>query len=94
VHVFSQIDHGYTDVAALKFPEGVGLDALSEGMMYIAASDNDDIEKSLVLYDALYAICRAKLIEAEQPELAKLPVPQRWDAMKQALRRDVRRASA
>lgn len=94
VHVFSQIDHGYTDVAALKFPEGVGLDALSEGMMYIAASDNDDIEKSLVLYDALYAICRAKLIEAEQPELAKLPVPQRWDAMKQALQRDTHRRSS
>jgi len=88
VHVFSQIDHGRTDVAALKFPEGIGLDALSQGMMYIADSDIDDIEKSMTLYDALYAFCRAKLLEAEKPELLKHPFPQRWDAIKRELHRN------
>lgn len=86
-HVFSQLDHGRTDVAALKSPEGIGLDAVSQGMMYIADSDRDDIEKSMIIYDALYAFCRAKLLEAAKPELTKLPFPQRWDAMKRALQR-------
>jgi hypothetical protein len=36
VHVFSQLDHGYTDVAALRYPEGIGLDAISQGMMFAA----------------------------------------------------------
>lgn len=87
VHVFSQLDHGYTDVAALKYPEGIGLDALSQGMMYIADSDSDDIEKSMIIYDALYAFCRAKLLETEKPELLKHPFPQRWDAIKSELHR-------
>jgi len=86
VHVFSQIDHGHTDVAALKFPEGIGLDALSQGMMFIANDDRDDIEQSMVLYDALYAYCRARLLAAEKPELARHPFPERWDVMKSELR--------
>jgi hypothetical protein len=94
VHVFSQIDHGHTDVAALKFPEGIGLDALSQGMMYICDSDSDDIERSMTIYDALYAFCRAKLLEAEKPELMKHGVPKRWDAIKSELRRDVRPAGS
>jgi hypothetical protein len=87
VHVFSQIDHGHTDVAALKFPEGIGLDALSQGMMYASSGDLDNIEKSLVLYDALYAFCRAKLIERARPDLAKLPPPKQWDAIRAELAR-------
>jgi hypothetical protein len=87
VHVFSQLDHGHTDVAALKFPEGIGLDALSQGMMFISNGDLDDIEKSMVLYDAFYAFCRAKLLEKEKPELSKQPFPQRWDVLKSALRK-------
>jgi hypothetical protein len=89
-HVFSQIDHGYTDVAALKFPEGIGLDALSQGMMYIAQGDLDDIEKSLVIYDALYAFCRAKLLVASRPDLAALSPPKQWDAIKAELARSPR----
>jgi hypothetical protein len=85
VHVFSQIDHGHSDVAALKFPEGIGLDALSQGMMYASNGDAENIERSLVIYDALYAFCRAKLLVAARPELAKLAPPKQWDAIKQAL---------
>jgi hypothetical protein len=87
VHVFSQIDHGHTDVAALKFPEGIGLDALSQGMMYAAAGDADNIERSLIIYDALYAFCRAKLLVASRPDLARLPPPKQWDAVKAELAR-------
>jgi hypothetical protein len=86
-HVFSQIERGYTDVAKLKYAEGVGLDALSQGMMYTAAGDLDDIAKSAVIYDALYAFCQGKLIEAERPELAKQPVPTKWDLIGSEIRK-------
>jgi hypothetical protein len=85
VHVFSQIDHGRTDVAALEYPEGIGLDALSQGMMYASSGDADNIERSLVVYDALYAFCRAKLIERARPDLVRLKPPQQWDAIKAEL---------
>ncbi|MEQ8698065.1 MAG: chromate resistance protein [Bauldia litoralis] len=81
-HVFSQIKHGTTDVAALPHPEGIGLDAISQGMMHLCDGDLDDIERSLVVYDALYAYCRGKLLEASRADLRELPVPQRWDAVK------------
>lgn len=87
-HVFSQIRHGTTDVAALPHPEGIGLDAFSQGMMHICDGDIDDIDRSMVVYDALYAYCRGKLLEASRPDLRDLPVPQRWDAIKAELRRD------
>jgi len=54
-------------------------------MMYASSGDLDNIEKSLVLYDALYAFCRAKLIEHKRPDLAKLPPPKQWDAIKAEL---------
>lgn len=85
-HVFSQIRHGTTDVAALPHPEGVGLDAVSQGMMYLCADDLDDIARSAVVYDALYLYCRGKLLEAGNADIRALPLPQRWDAIKRALR--------
>jgi hypothetical protein len=86
VHVFSQIDHGYTDVAALRYPEGIGLDAISQGMMFVAEGDIDDIQKSIVLYDALYQYCRVKLLEKRKPEILTVPHPQRWDVIRRELR--------
>jgi hypothetical protein len=86
VHVFSQLDHGYTDVAALRYPEGIGLDAISQGMMFVAEDDIDDIQKSLVLYDALYAYCRVKLLEKRNPEILTVRHPQRWDLIRRELR--------
>lgn len=88
VHVFHHHEPGYS-VAKLKYPEGVGLDALAIGMMYARASDLDNIERSLVIYDALYDYCAAKLLEEERPELAALPIPSRWDEIKREL--DLRR---
>jgi hypothetical protein len=85
-HVFSQLERGFTDVAALKYPEGMGLDALSQGMMYLCDGDVDDIDRSMVIYDAYYTFCRAKLLEASRPDIVALPFPQRWDAIKSALR--------
>lgn len=85
VHVFSQLGRGYTDVAALKHPEGVGLDAISQGMMFVADNDIDNIQKSMVVYDALYEYCRVKLLE-RKPEILTVAHPQRWDLIRRELR--------
>ncbi|WJR76863.1 chromate resistance protein ChrB domain-containing protein [Bradyrhizobium sp. NP1] len=84
-HVFSQIERGYTDVAALKDPVGIGLDALSQGMMNISANDNDNIDKSLIFYDSLYAYCRLKVLESDKPEILNVPIPERWNVIKREL---------
>ena len=73
-------------MAALRYPEGIGLDAISQGMMFVAEDDIDDIQKSIVLYDALYAYCRVKLLEKRKPEILTAPHPQRWDLIRRELR--------
>lgn len=85
IHVFSQIERGYTDVAALPHPEGIGLDAISQGMMIVAASDGDNIQRSLVLYDALYAYCSLVQLQREKPKILTIAHPRRWDVIAEEL---------
>jgi hypothetical protein len=84
-HVFRELGID-KDTSPLKHPAGIGLDAISQGMMYLCDGDLDDIARSAVIYDALYLTCRARLLEEAQPELARLPFPARWDAVKERLR--------
>jgi hypothetical protein len=84
-HVFSQIDHGHTDFGSLAFVEGVGLDAISQGMMMLCASDDDNIQRSLVLYDALYAYCRILDLQTRKPDILTISHPARWDVMRREL---------
>jgi hypothetical protein len=55
------------DVPAL---EGIGLNAISEGIMLITDGDLDNLDKSMLIYDALYAFCQARIRMSEDPELA------------------------
>jgi len=89
-HVFSQLEHGRTDVAALPCPEGIGLDAISQGMMMIVADDRDNIARSLILYDALYAYCRIRDLQNTMPRINAIAHPRRWDVMRDELA-DLRR---
>lgn len=84
-HVFSQLDHGFTDYAALEFPAGVGLDAISQGMMIVCDGDRDNIARSLIVYDALYAYCRLLQLQREKPEILAIPHPRRWDVISESL---------
>lgn len=83
-HVMGQIA-GHGPSAAPKFAEGIGLDAVSQGMMLIADGDVDDIDKSMVVYDALHAFCKARLIEAAHPDIKATAYPKRWDLIKTEL---------
>jgi hypothetical protein len=86
VHVFHHHESGYS-VANLDRPEGVGLDALAIGMLYSRKGDLDNIEHSMVIYDALYDFCAGSLLEKERADIAALPIPARWDAIKRELDR-------
>ena len=47
------------DVATV--PEGAGLKAVAEGFALLIPDDHEKLERELVIYDALYAWCRAKV---------------------------------
>jgi len=84
-HVFHHNDPGYS-VANLKYPEGVGLDAIAHGMMYACEDDAENVERSIPIYDGLYEYCRAMLLLRAHPELAALAPPQYWDQIKAELK--------
>jgi hypothetical protein len=42
-------------------PEGIGLEAVAEGFRQISRDDYDNMAKQFVVYDALYAYCRARV---------------------------------
>jgi len=65
-----------------KYPEGLGLNALSEGMMFLADTDRDNLEKSMNLYDALYSYCKAKVIESERPTISQEPFGKKLSILK------------
>ena len=62
--------------------EGIGLDALSQGMMLLSTSDLDNLDRSMAVYDALYAYCKQQALVAQNVDLAKLSFFQRADALK------------
>ncbi len=67
------------DVEAL---EGIGLDALSEGMMLTSEGDLGNIDTSMAMYDALYAFCRAHILVKEDPSLSEHNLLQRAKLMR------------
>jgi hypothetical protein len=85
-HVFHHGDPGYS-VANLKYPQGMGLDAVAIGMMYATGDDAENLEKSMAIYDGLFAYCRVMLLLEEKPEIADIPPPQYWHVVKDELSR-------
>ncbi len=62
--------------------EGIGVDALSEGMMLSTLGDADNLDKSMVIYDALYAYCKAHILVSQDPSLAQKGMLQRVDLLR------------
>jgi hypothetical protein len=53
--------------ALARYPEGAGLNALSEGMLFSGLSDHEILARSAEMYDAVHVYCRAKVYESELP---------------------------
>ena len=75
---------GENDVEALA---GIGLNALSEGIMLTSEDDADNIQNSMAIYDAFYVYCRAQIVMREAPSLNRLPFFERNKKIKDALSR-------
>lgn len=70
----------------LQHDEGVGLDAMSAGMMFLADDDMDNMRRSRLIYDALYEYCRAELLIKENKEIAALSPLAKWQRVRAELR--------
>lgn len=66
--------------------EGIGVDALSEGMMLSTLSDDDNLDKSMIVYDALYAYCKAHVLVREDASLAQKGMTQRVELLRGPIR--------
>ncbi len=66
--------------------EGIGMDALSEGMMLSTLGDVDNLDKSMVIYDALYAYCKAHIMMQQDPSLAQKNMLQRAELLKEPIK--------
>lgn len=58
------------DIQAFPGEVVVGLLALVEGLVLASTDDNDAFDKSLILYDALYALVQARLLSPAYDETA------------------------
>ena len=55
------------DVPALA---GIGLNAISEGMMLTTDGDIDNLDRSMGIYDAIYAYCKLQVLKKEDSSMA------------------------
>lgn len=55
----------------LPSAEGIGIYAISEGMLLTASNDLDDLDRSMALYDAIYAYCKQKYLIEADPSLGE-----------------------
>jgi len=67
-------------------PESIGLEAIAAGATMISKDDSETIEKSMFLYDSLYANCELRLLrEKYKAELEKMSRVERRDFLKRKL---------
>jgi hypothetical protein len=83
--VHHALHKGRSDKNDVEALQGIGLDALSEGIMLTCEDDLDNIRKSMTMYDALYAYCRAQVLLQADPALARLPFFERNKRIKTML---------
>ena len=55
----------------LPSAEGIGIYAISEGMLLLASDDHDNLDRSMALYDAVYAYCKQHCLVEDDPSLAQ-----------------------
>jgi len=84
--IHQALHHGHKDEFEVPRVEGIGLGALSEGIMLITRDDHDNLEKSFVMYDALYAYCRSLVMIQEDPSLKSMGILDRSTEIKKRLR--------
>ena len=75
VQMLAEIVHG-ADVTPDLYgrPEAPGLKAIAEGFRHLGLKDDHEVlAREFVVYDALYAYCRMKAVNASDPNLTANP---------------------
>ena len=84
--VHHTLHRGQPDQNDVPVPEGIGLSSLSEGMMLVTDGDLDNIDKSMAIYDALYATCKARVSLEKDPSLAEKGFLERAGLLKEIVK--------
>ncbi len=67
-------------------PESIGLEAAASGATMITRDDHETVEKSMFLYDSLYAHCRLRILkESHKAELDNMASRERRAFLKELL---------
>jgi hypothetical protein len=67
-------------------PESIGLEAAATGATMITRDDHETVEKSMFLYDSLYANCRLRILkEAHKAEIDTMSSQERHAFLKELL---------
>lgn len=66
--------------------EGIGLYAISNGLAMLASGDIDNLDRSMIVYDAVYAFCKDMVLAEQGHELTKLRGLQRYSAMRPVIK--------
>jgi hypothetical protein len=96
VRRYSLLDEALLDLATIVraadtnvfeiAPESVGLEAISSGATMITKDDNETVEKSMFMYDALYCNCRLRILkEQHKAELDRMSRSERRAFLKDRL---------
>ncbi|HSV82832.1 MAG TPA: chromate resistance protein ChrB domain-containing protein [Ramlibacter sp.] len=80
--IHQALHEGRADEFDVPAVDGIGVNALTQGMMLISTSDAENVERSMVLYDALYAYSWTKVMASRDPSLAKSNLMERNAALK------------
>ena len=69
--IHRSLHRGMADEYDTSMLEGIGLESISQGMMIITESDMDNLDRSMVIYDAVFAYCKLQILKAEDASLAQ-----------------------
>lgn len=89
--VHASVNQGRPDMAGGGAAEGSGIMALSRGMMLLEPDDARNLERAMMLYDALYLYCWGELEFARDPALRQMGLVEWTEALRSRAPRPVGR---
>lgn len=74
--IHRSLHKGMADEYQVPLLEGIGLESISQGMMLTTDGDLDNLDKSMSIYDALYAYCSVHVAKSDDLSIADKSI---WD---------------
>ena len=74
--IHRSLHKGMADEYQVPLLDGIGLESISQGMMLTTDGDLDNLDKSMAIYDALYAYCSVQVAKSDDLSIATKSI---WD---------------